>query len=181
MTTLEELYKIAKEIHPYAYIAGGFYKDIRKGKEPKDIDIFFYGVGEYKYICQLISAITKIEPVFEKANCTIGKYQIVKPIRIKERLLYGKPEDLVETFDIDIARFWIDDKGLHSTEDIEEMDFLIDTNCFNVSLFHEDEQRSFDRRDRYENDYGYTCLRVIREEHISKKQNKATMSGGYND
>lgn len=181
MTTLEELYKIAKEIHPYAYIAGGFYKDIRKGKEPKDIDIFFVKEGYYYTVIAIIAELTKIEPVFEKANCTIGKYQIVKPIRIKNRLLYGKPEDLVATFDIDIARFWIDDKGLHSTEDIEEMDFLIDTNCFNISLFHEDEQRSFDRRDRYENDYGYNCLRIIREEHISKKQIKATISGGYND
>ena len=181
MTTLEELYKIAKEIHPYAYIAGGFYKDIRKGKEPKDIDIFMYSNIGYTVVCEIVSQITKMEPIHEKANCTIGKYQIVKPIKIKDRLLYGKPEDLVATFDIDIARFWIDDKGLHSTEDIEEMEFYIDSNLFNVSLFHEDEQRSFDRRDRYENDYGYTCLRVIREEHISKKQIKATMSGGYND
>jgi len=179
MTTLDELFKIAKEIHPYAYIAGGFYKDIRKGKEPKDIDIFFYTTGHHFIVCDIIQDLTGIVPKYNKGNAEIGKYQIVKPIRIKDRLLYGKPEDLVATFDIDITRFWIDDKGLHSTEDIEEMDFLIDTNCFNVSLFHEDEQRSFDRRDRYENDYGYTCLRVIREEHISKKKIKCTMSGGY--
>jgi len=179
MTSLKELYEIAKEIHPFAYIAGGFYKDIRKGKEPKDIDIFFYNNSNYNLVCSIISDYTGIGPIFEKANCTIGKYQIVKPIKIKDRLLYGKPENLVPTFDIDIGRFWIDNKGLHSTEDIEEMNYLIDINCFNVSLFHEDEQRSFDRRDRYENDYGYTCLRIIREEHISKKSTNCSMGGGY--
>lgn len=181
MTTLEELCKVAKEIHPMAYIAGGFYKDALKGKEPKDIDVFMYGKYGYKDVIEILQEYEKQTPIEEKISTAIGRFQVVKPIVIADRKLYGHPTMLVPTFDIDIARIWIDDKGIHCSEDIEEIDWKIENNLFTASLFHRDEQRTFDRAKRYEEEYGYTCLQIVREEHISKKKTQCSMSGGYSD
>lgn len=180
MTTLKELIEIAKDLHPYAYLAGGFYKDIRKGKEPKDIDVFMYDRVGYDIVKSILESIEKTEAIKNKVSLTIGRFELIKPVTIANRDLYGKPNDLVPTFDINIARVYIDKDGINFADDEDEIESDIDYNFFRVSYFHKDVQRSQDRADRYET-YGYRCIEIRREEHISKKKTKCNMSGGYND
>lgn len=180
MTTIEELKQVAYKISEFAYIAGGFYKDVKKGKEPKDIDVFFKTKNGYEQVAQALEKITGYTRIQNKISLTIGKFELIKPVSIAGRLLFGEPKELVPTFDIDIARVWIDEDGLQSTEDIDDLDWEIENDLFKASIYHEDEKRTIDRIERYET-YGYRCLQIVREEHSSKKKNKCTLSGGYND
>lgn len=181
MTTIEELKEVAYQINPYAYIAGGFYKDIRNGTEPKDIDVFMYNKNGYDTVIKILEKITGCIAERKKVSVSIGKYELIKPVTIANRDLFGPPNMLVPTFDIDIARVYIDVDGLHSTDDIEDIDFNIDNKFFTVSIFHGDEQRSFDRAKRYES-YGYTKIGTDKMEHICSNQtHNGTMSGGYSN
>lgn len=181
MTTIDELKETAYQISPYAYIAGGFYKDIRNGVEPKDIDVFMCSKDGYDTVIKILEKITGCIAEKKKASVSIGKYELIKPVTIADRDLFGLPQYLVPTFDIDIARVYIDTTGLYSTDDLEEINFNIDNKFFTVSIFHGDEQRSFDRAKRYES-YGYTKIGTDKMEHIcSSRTHNGTMSGGYSN
>lgn len=179
MTTIEELKEVAYQISPYAYIAGGFYKDIKNGVEPKDIDVFMCSKNGYELVIAILETITGKEAVKNKVSVSIGKFELIKPVTIADRDLFGQPKNLVPAFDIDIARVYIDVDGLHSTDDLEDINFNIDNKFFTISIFHGDEQRSFDRAKRYES-YGYTQIGTNKMEHIcSSRTHNGTMSGGY--
>lgn len=181
MTTIEELEEVAYQINPYAYIAGGFYKDIRNGVEPKDIDVFMYSKDGYDIVIKILEKITGCIAEKKKVSVSIGKYELIKPVTIADRDLFGSPENLVPTFDIDITKVFIDNRGLRSTDDLEDINFNIDNKFFIVSIFHGDEQRSFDRAKRYES-YGYTKIGTDKMEHIcSSRTHNGTMSGGYSN
>lgn len=181
MTTIDELKEVAYQVSPYAYIAGGFYKDIRNGVEPKDIDVFMYSKDGYDIVIKILEKITGCIAEKKKVSVSIGKYELIKPVTIADRDLFGSPENLVPTFDIDITRVFIDNRGLRSTDDLEDINFNIDNKFFIVSIFHGDEQRSFDRAKRYES-YGYTKIGTDKMEHIrSSRTHNGTMSGGYSN
>lgn len=166
MTTIEELREVAFKISDYGYIAGGFYKNILRGEEPKDIDVFMYSKEGYDELKQILMKHENSEAIEEKVSVAIGRFQIVKPVVIAERMLYGKPLELIPTFDINIARVWIDGftGEVCSIEDLEELNFQIEQKWFEATIFHDDEERTFERMERYEKSYGYTCVGTTKQE-----------------
>ena len=161
VTTIEELEEVAEMISPYAFIAGGFYKDIRKGKEPKDIDVFMYKQEHFNIVKIILEKYEKTKAIKTKVASSIGRFELVRPLTIFKRRLWGNPRLLTESFDMSIAQVWIDDEGLHLLDDY--IDFEIDNDEFHAFVYIGDEERTYSRVERYE-DYGYKCRNVIEKE-----------------
>ena len=176
MTTIEELKEIAYKIGDFAYIAGGFYKDLVNKKEPKDIDVFMYSTNGYYEVVKILEKIEKCKKISNRTTDSVGRFEIIKPLRIKGRDLFGEPEELVETFDIDITRVWVDKNGLHVIGSLDEINWEIENMLFIPTLFKEDEQRCVDRMNRYKG-YGYTPIKIEKRNMI--KRTKCNMTGGY--
>lgn len=179
-TTLEELYKVAYLLDTKAYIAGGFYKDIIKGKEPKDIDIFCTCKASYNKVVELIERYEGVEKKNKPVSVSIGRFEVIKPVVIQGRLLFGQPEDLVATFDIVIAQVWIDAAlGICFVED--DIDEQIENGVTDILVLEGDEDRTYDRMERYKS-YGFELRNENKQ--INKldwnfKENKSSMAGGY--
>ena len=173
-TTLEELYRVADLLDGYGFIAGGFYKDIIRGIEPKDIDVFCLDKASYDMVIKILENETGLIHEQKPVSVSIGKYEVIKPLNIKGRALYGQPEDLVATFDIVIAQVWIDAvSGLCFIED--DIDEQIEEGVTDILILEGDEDRTYDRLERYKL-YGFE----LREE--NKQLNRissCSMAGGY--
>ena len=160
-TTIEELEKVAKLISPYAYIAGGFYKDIYNKKEPKDIDIFMVAQKNYKKVVKIIQDYEKAKPVKTKVATSIGRFEVIRPLTVFKRRLWGEPEVVTSSFDMSIAMVYIDATGLvRVNENIDEEVFFKEFEAF---IYEGDEERTEARIERYE-EYGYACQSRIQKE-----------------
>ena len=193
-TTIEELETVALMISPFAYIAGGFYKDIFYGKEPKDIDVFMNTQNHYKTVVKLLEDYEGVKGVKSKVATTVGRFEVVRPLTVFKRRLWGKAEDVVSSFDISIAQVYIDSHGLNK-EINKFIDLEIDWKVFTAYVFEGDEERTMSRVKRYV-DYGYACEREINKEitlfehfvrqdkfrskrKTSSRFNKSYSTGGY--
>lgn len=88
------------------YIAGGVFKDILTGKEPKDVDVYFETEKDYN---DALSA-TDMRQIYESQN-VIG-FKTIDSINVEYvHSFYKKPEELINEFDFTITKFayWIKD------------------------------------------------------------------------
>lgn len=87
------------------FIAGGCFKDILRGKKPRDIDIYFYDKYQYDK-CLKIFTSKKFEKVYENCNalCLLDVSNNTKIELIKK--VFGTPKEVMETnFDFTICKF----------------------------------------------------------------------------
>ncbi|MCH9712805.1 MAG: hypothetical protein K0U20_09300 [Proteobacteria bacterium] len=174
--TMTELYEVANKLDGLAYIAGGFYKDMLNGVQPKDIDVFCIAPENYQDTIDILIEYTGLEGEQKPVSYSIGIFEVIKPVVIKDRALFGQPEDMVETFDINITRVWIDSfYGLMFIDEEEEIEEQIKNKEFRATIFLDDEERTRERIERYKS-YGYNCIRT---EYSSAPMRGSSMVGGY--
>ena len=192
-TTLTELLEVAKLISPYAYIAGGFYKDLYNNEEPKDIDVFMVNQSNHKLVVAILEKHEETKAVKSKVAYKVGRFEVVRPLTVFKRRLWGKPEVVTASFDMSIAMVYIDKDGLHKVN--TEIDEQILFKEFESYLYEGDEDRTEDRISRYEQ-YGYHCTERVHKEitmyqHFERQEkfrsknktstrtNKSYSTGGY--
>ena len=87
------------------YIAGGCFKDIFTGKQPKDIDIFFRNIDDLNKAITFFSASDKYTEL--KSNSSFSTYKNketgvdVQLIRFK----FAAQEDMLTCFDFTVTKF----------------------------------------------------------------------------
>lgn len=162
MITLETLVELNKRLGGMATIAGGCFRSLIEGNEPKDIDIFLYKkdlADEVRAVVKLFTGLDEIETTY---SFEYDKYTIIKPHTNNGRKLYGSPITIVSQFDIDVTKLWMDLFGNVATVEpytVEQLTEKIQNRQCEITLFDGHEKRTVKRINKYIG-YGYNISQI---------------------
>lgn len=162
MITLETLVELNKRLSGMATIAGGCFRSLIEGNEPKDIDIFLYKKDFADGVRDAIKLFTGLDEVETTYSWEYGKYTIIKPYVNNGRNLYGSPITIVSQFDIDVTKLWMDLFGNVATVEpytVEQLTENIQNRQCEIILFNGHENRTVKRINKYIG-YGYNISQI---------------------
>jgi len=145
-----------------ATIAGGCFRSLIEGNEPKDVDIFLVDKNDHLFPRDILRNFTGLDEVETTYSWEYGKYTIIKPHINNGRKLYGKPCDLISEFDIDVTKIYMN--KINDLETIEPYsipmiaELILNRQC-SITLFEGHEKRTINRINKYIG-YGYNVSKV---------------------
>lgn len=159
---MELLKQLNNELGGRASICGGCFRSLREGNEPKDIDIFLLLPSYSDYCREVLKNFTGLDEVETTYSWEYGKYTLIKPFINKGRKLFGRADQIIKEFDIDVTRMYMDRNGNIASTDFIYREFLynsIDKRECTITLFDGHEQRTTKRINKYIG-YGYNVKQV---------------------
>jgi len=145
-----------------ATIAGGCFRSLLEGNEPKDVDIFLVDRNDDRFVRDILLSFTGLDEVETTYSWEFGKFTIIKPHINNGRKLYGKPCDLISEFDIDVTKIYMNE--INDLETIEPYsipmiaELILNRQC-STTLFEGHEKRTVNRINKYIS-YGYNVSQV---------------------